>query len=82
MDYWETALMEFYAGGDGDLKIRYPQERFIDGAEAFVWLARSDAEKVLSFIRLRQKASKESLLFTAPATTIKACQKVEEEPGG
>lgn len=80
MDYWETPLMEFYAGGDGDLRIRYPQERFVDGAEVFVWLSRSDAEKVLSFIRLRQKATKESLLFTPITTTINPCQKVKAEP--
>lgn len=80
MDYWETPLMEFYPGGDGDLQIRYPLERTIAGDEAFVWLARSDAQKVLSFIRSRQKATKDALLFTPPMATISSCQKAKAEP--
>lgn len=57
----DVPLMEFYAGGDGDLRIRYPHERSVEGAEAVTWLAKHDAAYVMKFIQARQTRSKSSL---------------------
>jgi len=57
----ERLLMEFYTGGDGDIKIRAWQA--ITNQEVIAWLSRGDAEQVYNFIQARKMPTKEALMI-------------------